>query len=165
MGDILLGVDVSVVKTAAEGPEFALGTLYTDPVTGYQYRYINADTAIANGDFLTPTLTDTDVPWSLVPAAAVKLIILGVAVSTIAAEGFGWMLVKGLKTLANIADAVVKGDMVGSSASAGRLDAITFTTTAATLDQLTAGFNALRGAKITPLTDGTASNTATVLVN
>lgn len=163
MGEPILGVDITVVKTSAQGPEFPLGTKWTDPRTGYEYRYINADTAIADGDFLTPTLADADAPWALVPTSAIKQIIAGVGISAIANEGFGWVQIKGKKPLAKIADAAVAGDMVGATATAaGRLEVITFTTTAATLDQLTAGFNALRGVKVTPLTDGTVGNTATV---
>lgn len=162
MGDATLGVNILITKTSTEGPEWPLGSVWQDPLTGYRYRYINADTAITNGDFVTPTLADADAPWSCVPAAAASLIVAGCAVVAIPDEGFGWVQIKGKKLLANIADAVVAGDMVGTSATAGRLAAITFTTTAATLAQLTAGFNALRGVKVTPLTDGTVGNTATV---
>ena len=165
MSDIMLGVDVTVVKTATEGPEWPLGSKYTDPKTGHEYRYINADTGIAAvGDFLTPTLADTDAPWSVVPAATAGIDIAGVSVSIIAAEGFGWMLTDGKKTLCNVADAVVAGDMLGTTTTAGRLDAITFTTTAATLAQLTAGFKSQRGCRVLALTDGTAGNTATVQI-
>lgn len=162
MGDAMLGVDVTVVRTAAEGPEWPLGSVWQDPRTGYKYIYINADTAIADGDILTPTLTDADVPWSLVPAAAVGLVVAGVGIVAIAAEGFGWVQIKGKKTNCKIEDAAVAGDMIGTSATAGRGVVITFTTTAATLAQLTAGFNALRGVRITPISAGSANNLADV---
>lgn len=162
MGEAMLGVDITKVKTSAEGPEWPLGTLWTDPLTGNAYRYINADTAITAHQFATPTYADTDAPWSCVPCGAVALTIEGVAIVDIANEGFGWVQIRGKHLLANIADAVVAGDMLGTTATAGRLDAITFTTTAATLNQLTAGYNALRGVRVLPLTDGTAGNTATV---
>lgn len=162
MPDPILGVNLLITKTALEGPEWPLGTVYQDPLTGYRYRYINADTAITAHQFLTPTLADADAPWALVPAAAVELVIAGCAIVDIPDEGFGWVQIKGKHLLANIADAVVAGNMVGSTATAGRLAAITFTTTAATLAQLTAGHNANRGIKVIPLTDGTVGNTATV---
>lgn len=165
MGDIMLGVDISIVKTATEGPEFPLGSVWTDPRTGYKYQYINADTAITAHQAVTPTFADADAPWSCVPAAVVALPIAGIAVVDIANEGFGWIQIEGKHLLANVADAVVAGDMLGTTAGAGRLDAITFTTTAATLAQLTAGFNALRGRRVVPLTDGTVGNTATVWIN
>lgn len=156
-----LGVDVTVVKTSTQGPEWPLGTKYTAD-NGNEYIYINADTAITAKQFVTPTYADADAPFSCVPTAAVALSIMGCAIVDIANEGFGWIQRRGKVLLANIADAVVAGDMLGTTATAGRLDAITFTTTAATLNQLTAGFNALRGIRVLPLTDGTAGNTATV---
>lgn len=164
MGNITAGVDITVTKTSTQGPEWPLGSEYEDPRTGYKYLYINADTPITAKQFVTPTLADADAPWSCVPAAAVSLIIMGCAVVNIADEGFGWIQILGKILLANIATAVVAGDMLGTTATAGRLDAITFTTTAATLAQLTAGFNTLRGRRVTPLTNGSA-NTATVWIN
>lgn len=164
MGEAILGVDITKVRTATEGPEWPLGSKWTDPLTGYDYRYINADTAITAGGFLTPTLSDTDAPWSLIPAATAGLDIFGIAIVDIANEGFGWVLWTGKKLLANVADAVVAGDMLGTTTTAGRVDAITFTTTAATLAQLTAAFKAQRSRRVLALTDGTAGNTATVVI-
>lgn len=156
-----LGVDITVVKTSTQGPEWPLGTKYSAD-DGKEYRYINADTAITAKQFVTATVSDADAPWSCVPAATAGVPIAGCAIVDIANEGFGWIQIRGKVLLANVADAVTAGDMVGSTTTAGRVDAITATTTAATLTQLTAMFNALRGIRVLPLTDGTTGNTATV---
>ena len=161
---VRLGPNITKTQTAAQGPEFPLGTVWQDPKTGYEFTYINADTAITDGQFLTPTLADADAPWALIPAATAGIDIAGVANVSIPDEGFGWIMTRGKKLLAAVADAVVAGDMLGTTTTAGRVDAITFTTTAATLAQLTAGFKSQRSRRVLALTDGTASNTATVWI-
>lgn len=170
MPDPMLGVSLDStaddVRTATQGPKWPLGTKWTDPLTGFEYMYCNADTAwLAAGNFLTPTLSDADAPFSLIEAATAGLDIFGITLYAVANEGFGWIMRAGRKALCNIADAVVAGDMLGTTTSAGRLDAITFTTTAATLAQLTAGFKSQRSRRVLALTDGTSGNTATVHIS
>lgn len=162
MSSPLLGVDVTIVKTSSEGPEWPLGTEYTDPKTGKRYRYINADTAIADGDILTPTLTDADVPFSLVPAAAVNLIIAGVGIGAIAAEGFGWCQIHGIKTSAKVADAVAQGAKLGTSSTAGRLVALDLTDQNPTQAELRAALTAGIGIGVLALTDGDGNNLGTI---
>lgn len=165
MPDPILGVDITRVKTSTEGAEWPLGTRWTDPQTGYEYRYINADTAIADGDALTETVADGDNPFALVPTSAVAQVIRGIGIAAIAAEGFGWVLINGKKASAKVTDASVAGDFLVTTATAGRLGTfIPYTTVDPTKTQLDAGLALSMGLPVRAISDGDANNLGTVWI-
>ena len=111
---------VADVKTSTDGKLYPLGTKREED--GKIYRYVEKGagaTAAVNGklayhqdgDFkVTATAADTD-----------DGLVAGVWMSVIAASGFGWIMVRGRKTLTTSGvDDIIKGDaLIGDAAAAG----------------------------------------------
>lgn len=145
-----------------------IGITGTSETTRYdankRYRYVRADAAIPQYDCVSKKLAETDDPYAYVKTPDAVAFGEGIAEVAIGADKYGWITIHGYVLTASVADAVVAGDFVAPSATAGRLDAFTFTTTAATLTQLLAGFKA-GVAGIQAITDGNASNQASVFIH
>lgn len=104
----LAGVNLTQVKTNAEGPEFALGTIYTAS-NGKKYKYVQYDTAAGSvaavaGQFAyyyapsgVSAGSTTKVTSDLSDSAGVGA---GVLQAVIADEGYGWIQIGGEATLA-----------------------------------------------------------------
>jgi hypothetical protein len=142
----VMGIDPTLIATAATGPAYILGTLganagsptmYTAPMgtTGSTaganlgpavYVYCKSVAGVASGNvvlideaFDTVAATATN---GATGAGTGKRI--GVAKSTIAANGFGWVQVYGLTTCLVVAATAIK-TMVSLSGTAGALDDLT----------------------------------------
>ncbi len=187
MADKLLGIDLTSVSITAE---HELGTEVDDPRGGYgtetrsyntngiglgataqtrylasgkRYRYVRADAAIAAGDCCKYKLGETDDPWAVVPTAATTDFGFGISEVAVTDQYYFWITIHGFVKNAKVTTGVAAGSMVAPSGTAGRLDVFTFTTTAATLAQLQAGYNAgLAGIMTTVLA---ASNLADVFIH
>ncbi len=119
-----------------------------------------AATAITAGDWveIDPAVTTYGAGASVVKADSDTLgeyLTIGVAIETITAAGFIQVQVGGKYVGANIADAVVAGDALCSTSTAGRLDKG---------DQADNPTDAGLMVHGVALTDGTASNTADCMI-
>ena len=98
----VIGMDVTKVRTSAEGPEFTVGTIGRDAETGYMYKYVKFDNGVGNvasvagkfayyfgssGTTVTMDLSDS------------KNVGAGVFQAVIADGGYGWVQVSGIATL------------------------------------------------------------------
>ncbi len=123
----IMGVDPTRVDTARQ---YALGTEVGDPraadFPGNTIRYILAAANIAAGDALQLDPTDNvNEPWALKPVDAVKQPVVGIAHVAIASGSFGWVTTKGRVASAKAGPSVTAGQRLKSSASAGKLVALT----------------------------------------
>ena len=139
----------------------AVTTNYT---ANRRFRYVRADAAIAAGDVCMKKFGEADDPHAFVKTAATTDFGEGIAEVAVTDQYYFWLTVHGYVADANVADAVTQGQFIAPSATAGRLDAFTFTTTAATLAQLEAGFRAAV-AGIQAMTAGSAGNRAAVFIH
>jgi len=131
-----------------------------------RYQYVRADAAIAQYDACMRKAGEADAPFAVVKTtASLQVLCAGICeVSGVGADSYFWMTIHGYVPIANVADASAADDLLSPSATAGRLATATFTTTAATLDQLNAGVRtALSG--ILAVTDGDANNRAAVYIH
>ncbi len=183
-----LGVNVRQVDTTAQ---HELGAIVEDVEGGYgsstrtifpnggaaetttiyrsgskRYQYVRADAAIAQYDACMRKAGESDAPFAVVKTtASLQVLCAGICeVSGVAADSYFWLTIHGYVPIANVADAASADEILSPSATAGRLATATFTTTAATLDQLNAGVRtAMSG--ILAVTDGNASNQAAVYIH
>lgn len=105
----LIGMNVTKVRTSAEGPEFTLGTVGRDAETGALYKYVKYNggagtVAAAAGNFVynyAPSGVSagayTEVTSDLTDSG---LIGMGVLQAVIANGGYGWIQVSGYAVLA-----------------------------------------------------------------
>lgn len=122
-----IGVDVTKVRTSAEGPEFKLGTRAvvetSDGSKGYIYGQARGAVtgagyvcvAQTGFDFAMATVTET-APGTTGPGSPV-----GVAMAAMADNGYGWFQISGKGTVRTLASAA-KGTRLNSTATAGCLD-------------------------------------------
>lgn len=130
-----------------------------------RFVYVRADAAIAQYDAVEMKLDETDAPYAVVKTAGATSTCWGICeVANVGAGSYFWLTVHGYVPIANVADAAAQGNFVAPSATAGRLDTFTFTTTAATLAQLLAGF-AAGIAQVRCVTDADANNRAAVYLH
>lgn len=120
-----IGIDVTRVRTNAQGPEHILGLeVQPDDNPANVYRYVQADDAVAIYDAVILDLaaggsgSAANVPWLVTPVSAVAQDIVGVAQVAIAAGGYGFVLVKGTGTVRGDGS-VAAGDRCVSGAAAG----------------------------------------------
>ena len=119
MSNQLMGVNLTAVRTNAEGPEFALGTVHQDAETGKRYRYVQynsgagAVAAVAGNmvyyyavsgasagqtDIVTMDVTDS----GGIGAGALQAVI--------ATTGYGWIQTGGVATLTTALTAGADGN-------------------------------------------------------
>lgn len=145
------GIRATNVRTSAEGPEFALGTLgFNQSGSGPQaYIYVQADgsgitgdgyVALVAGNTFQATMATTT--SSAPGTGAGKLI--GVARAAIAANGYGWLQVFGAGTV-RVSASCVLGTLINTTATAGQLD-----------DDATAGAEVADGVVLTATNGGAA---------
>lgn len=128
----LMGVSLTQVKTNAEGPEFALGTIHSDAATGKTYKYVQYDTAAGSvaavaGQFAyyyapsgVSAGSTTKVTSDLSDSAGVGA---GVLQAVIADEGYGWIQVGGVATLTTALTAGADGNaLTAVGATDGTVD-------------------------------------------
>lgn len=120
-GTSLVGQDLTRVDSSAAVP---LGTQVVAN-NGATYRYIKAAAAIAANDILHLAGAGLD---NLRPTSAVAQKPVAVAAVDIAANSYGWVVVRGPAT-AKVAAATVAGAAIGTSATAGTGTTITASAT------------------------------------
>jgi hypothetical protein len=117
-GNKLLGVRFTDVQTAAEvtadGPTHALGTRVSDNL-GNEFVYVKAASAIVATDIIGVTddyvvTVDGPMAW-------------GVAISSIASGGAGWVQVKGIVNAA-VAAATAKDDLLSRLVASAQLQIV-----------------------------------------
>lgn len=186
-----LGVDPTMVDLSAGGAQHELGAELAEIVGGQgsitrlvntngiyngqvstttyynpnkRYRYVRATAAIAQYDAVMYDTAGADTPYSVKKTAATTSFGFGICECTPVTTGdYFWLTVHGYVPIANVATGTTNNAFVAPSATAGRLDLFTFTTTAATLAQLAAGV-AASVAGIYCLTNAT-SNQAAVFIH
>ena len=151
----IAGIIADRVRTSAEGPEVAVGTIGWNQTSagpkGYIYvrdsgAAITGDgyVALVNGADFTAIMASTTT--SAPAAGAGKM--AGVARAAIAASGYGWLQIFGAGTVRNSASCVL-GTIINTTATAGQLD-----------DDATAGAEVIDGIVLTATTGGAAALTA-----
>jgi hypothetical protein len=125
----LIGVNLTNVRTSAQGPEFRLGTVYRDE-DGKQYKYVKYDNGTGNltcvaGNVayymgLTGSDSGTTVTMDLSDTGAVGA---GVFQGVIEDGGYGWIQTKGYATLTTALTAGADGNaLTAVGATDGTLD-------------------------------------------
>lgn len=122
-----LGIDPTRVDTTKQ---YSLGYEVGDPRSqdfpGNTIRYVLATADIAAGDSVQLDVTDnTNEPWAVKPVDAVKQPVVGIAHVAIGNTKFGWITTKGRVASAKAGPSVAAGARLKSSASAGKLVALT----------------------------------------
>lgn len=121
----ILGVDVEIVKTLAEGPEHELGLIVE--ADGTQYKYVQADSAVAQYDAVkidsaaAGSGLTANVPFVVTPTAAADEVIAGVAQVAIAAGSYAFVAIKG-KAVVKVAAGLTAEELLVTTATAGTLD-------------------------------------------
>jgi hypothetical protein len=155
-----LGVSLGRKDTTAQHP-LGIKVIGND---GNTYQYGKAGAAITVMDALKADtaegIHDVD------PTTATEQVVVGVAYPVAAADNeYFWYCVEGIVVGANVADAATAGAILGSTASAGRLGAVTVTGGGATVNEVEQIAAIAAGKGIQALTDGSASNTGTIRIN
>ena len=129
----VIGINVDSVRTSAEGPEFALGTIGAVDGSGALYKYVkynngDAVTAVA-GNFVYYFGTsgaNTEVTMDLSESCSVGA---GVLQAVIADGGYGWIQVTGYAVLTTALTAGADGNsLTPVGATDGTLDVPTAVT-------------------------------------
>ena len=149
------GINPTNVRTSAEGPEFALGTIaFASMPSGQKgYMYVNDSGSGITGDGYVVDIdgsaftavmstTTTTAPG----AGAGKAV--GVARAAIPANGYGWVQIFGPGTVRVLASAVLYTKL-NSTATAGTLD-----------DDATAGSEVIDGIVLDATNGGSTANVA-----
>lgn len=134
MAEGMLGYDISKVYTAAQvtanNPNDnipPLGTIFTDGRNNKRYKFCKTSSVVAANDFVVRDYAATDEPNTVQQNTAVAQPIAGVSPNAIANGGAGWIQIHGEYPTANVA-ASTAGQMLGTTATAGRATGITMTT-------------------------------------
>ncbi len=154
----ILGISPAQVRTAAEGPEFKLGTYgglsstNKDDADGDKvYLYVEASEAITALGYLVIIESDYKVQMldltSSAPGTGQGLGV-GAAQAAIASGGFGWIQVCGKGSIRTLASAVA-GTELTSSATPGAVD-----------DATTAGLEVIAGLSLGTATGGSEATNA-----
>lgn len=129
----LIGVDVTKVRTSAEGPEFAVGTVYRDSKTGKRYKYLKFDNGAGNVASVAGNCAyyygasgtaDADTFQEVTMDLTDAVLTAGVFCAVIADQGYGWIQTGGYATLTTALTAGADGNAlthVGAGAD-GTLD-------------------------------------------
>lgn len=108
-------------------PQFELGSMTIQ--NGNVYRYVQASSAVAAGDFVIVNTGSANEPNVVVPASAVNQVIEGVSPIAIPANSYAWILIEGSTTGAKVAASTAAGAQLGTSATAGTLSTVTISAT------------------------------------
>lgn len=149
------GINATNVRTSAEGPEFAVGTVAFDTKAGLTkgYIYVQADASGVTGDgyvcdidastyIASMSTTTTTAPGT----GAGKPV--GVARAAIAASGYGWLQVFGAGTV-RVAASAAAYTLLNSTGTAGQID-----------DDATAGAEVIDGIVLDTANGGAAGTAA-----
>lgn len=128
MADIEIGLNVTNVRTQAEGPEFKVGTVAgtTDPATGAfrEYVYVNSVAGVTDAGYVCALGVASDATMLTTTNAAAGTFDgarLGVGVAAIAANGYGWVQIYG-PCVVRCAAAAAIYTRLHTTATAGALD-------------------------------------------
>jgi hypothetical protein len=159
------GVNASLTHTSAK---FTLGVEAVNPNDPTQtLLYVQADDALtaknaATFDFAAGgSGSSANIPFLVTPTSAVAQEIVGIPLVAFAAGEYGWVVKRGPVTAVNVATGVAAGEVLVSTATAGRLDDHVSTAT----NPSEADHNALTqavGGAIPVATSAESSNTANV---
>lgn len=151
----MAGINPTNVRTSAEGPEVAVGTIGFNQTTAGPKGYIYVQdsgsgitddgyVAVVDGSAFTAVMatTTTTAPGS----GAGKM--AGVARAAIAASGYGWLQIFGAGTVRVLASAAAY-TLINSTATAGALD-----------DDATAGAEVIDGIALDVANGGSTANVA-----
>jgi len=157
MGAELIGVDVTKVRTSAEGAEFLVGTRArtTDTEGTKEYVYVQDSGAGITGAGYVALIssvhtaimatTTTSAPGAGAGKGA------GVAMAAVAASGYGWLQVLGNAGIRVLASAAL-GTLLNTTATAGALD-----------DDATAGAEVIDGITLNAANGGSAGSVVGLL--
>jgi hypothetical protein len=165
--DQVLGADIARAYTAAEiiatdglANVPVLGSRFEDGRNGKRYRFMRATTAWTANDLVVRDYAGANEPNDGAPCSAVAQPVAGIAVSTVAINGGGWVQTEGEYPTANIA-ASTAGQIIGTTATTGRGTGIIFGTPSAA--EVAAGMAAVQSTRITAL-DVAAGNLCQVVL-
>jgi hypothetical protein len=151
----IIGIDPTVITAATAQPAFRLGTRggYDHPTAGYQeFVYGRANGAVTGLGYVCVEETGFDYALITVtkttPGTAGFGSRVGVAMTTLADNEYGWFQVYGKGTVRTLASAA-KGTRLNTTATGGALD-----------DDATAGSEAIFGVVIGTATGGAEANNA-----
>lgn len=89
---------------------------------GCTYQYVRAGGAITANNFVT--IDAAEGPYDVHHTSAVSQQIAGVAPVAISDNEFGWIKIRGKHASANVTTSAAAGAKLGTTATAGRLDAL-----------------------------------------
>lgn len=164
----VLGWDINRVYTSTELADTtgnknipALGSVIVDGRNGKRYKFMRATTAWNSGDCVVTDTAGANEPNDGAPCSAVSQVAQGIAVTTVAINGGGWVQIYGEFTLANVTTASVAGDKLGTTATSGRLGSLTATTPTAA--EVIAAIAAATGAGFQAL-DNSVANICQIMI-
>lgn len=122
-------IDELDLTTPLASARYKVGTLYRSARGDNTnvFRFVEAIEDLTDGDSVTQDTTSaTPKAWSVEASDAINEPVTGIANATVtfATAPFFFIQVSGLKANANTASGVLKGEVLVSSASAGRLENI-----------------------------------------
>lgn len=128
----LIGPNLTEVRTSAEGPAFALGTIHSDAATGKTYKYVKynngaGDVASVAGNFCYNYAVSgasagqyTEVTMDITDSGGIGM---GVFQAVIPDGGYGWIQVGGVATLTTALTAGADGNaLTAVGATDGTID-------------------------------------------
>lgn len=127
MTDIIIGLNASQTRAAADGPEFKVGTCASasDPITSavrdYVYCFSAAGTAAGGACAIDENTQAVQLTTTNAAAGTYDGTRIGVAVAAIPAGGWGWVQIYG-PCLLSVAASCVKYTRLFTTAGAGVLD-------------------------------------------
>lgn len=115
----LIGVNLTAVRTSTEGPEFPVGSVYRDPITGKRYKYLKFDNGAGNVASVAGNVAyyygasgaaDADTFKEVTMDLTDAVLTAGVFQAVIADQGYGWIQTGGYATLTTALTAGADGD-------------------------------------------------------
>ena len=154
-----IGIDITSVRTTAEGAEFRVGTVMSlEGTTGgtQEFIYVETSEAVTAAGYLcvldSANIAEMADTTSTAPGAGAGARV-GAAQAAIASGGFGWLQVYGKGSLRTLASAA-KGTELTCSATPGAVD-----------DATTAGLEVMAGITLGTATGGVAATNADAYFN
>jgi len=154
-----IGIDITSVRTTAEGAEFRVGTVMSlEGTTGgtQEFIYVKTSEAVTAAGYLcvinSVNIAEMADTTSTAPGAGAGARV-GAAQAAIASGGFGWLQVYGKGSLRTLASAA-KGTELTCSATPGAVD-----------DATAAGLEVMAGITLGTATAGAAATNADAYFN
>lgn len=116
-----LGMNFSSFAADATA-KFELGTI-VEANDGSKFLYVIAGATVNAGDFVARKLADSNTPHCVVVSTEVTDQAIGVCCQTLTVGQYGWILVKGKYTSANVATATSAGNLLVATTVDGRVGA------------------------------------------